>query len=220
MQNPTNHIVIADNQFLITEALQRLLLDEFGFRVDALVGNKHDLTKALADLPESLLIIDYNHIDMEGIVGIHKLMLSTFKGCVMVLVNSLQKKELNQLSAMGIMNVMLKTAQRDELIAGIHSALSGKKHYCQEVLAMLTETNHNKPAAKEEANLTISEIAIIREIADGFTTKQIAAKRFISYHTVMTHRKNIFRKLAVNNSSELVMLAIRKGIVDVIDYQI
>jgi DNA-binding NarL/FixJ family response regulator len=57
-------------------------------------------------------------------------------------------------------------------------------------------------------------------IAEGMTTKQIAASKSISFHTVMTHRKNIFRKLGVNSSSELIMFAIKAGWIDNIEYYI
>ena len=52
------------------------------------------------------------------------------------------------------------------------------------------------------------------------TTKEIAAQKHISFHTVMTHRKNIFRKLNVNSSSELIMFAIKAGWIDNIEYYI
>jgi DNA-binding CsgD family transcriptional regulator len=68
--------------------------------------------------------------------------------------------------------------------------------------------------------LTASEIEIVKLIASGLTAKEIALKRHISFHTVNTHRKNIFRKLGVSNSSELIMLAIKSGWIDNIEYYI
>ncbi len=68
--------------------------------------------------------------------------------------------------------------------------------------------------------LTASEIEIVKLIAEGMTTKEIASRKNVSFHTIMTHRKNIFRKARVNNASELVMFAIRAGIIDTIEYQI
>ena len=52
------------------------------------------------------------------------------------------------------------------------------------------------------------------------TTKEIAQKRFSSFHTVNTHRKNIFRKLAVNNVHEAIKFALRAGLVDSAEYYI
>lgn len=220
MQNHENQIIIADTRFLITESLEKILLDEFRIKSCVLVRNKAELLYALASHPVSLLIIDYNHIDFEGIPEIKKLVLQTYEVAILALVESVKKNELIELNAIGIKNILLKNADREELVAGIKSALSGKKYYCQEVLDLFSEIHLHKPVLRDQVNLTISEIEIIKAIAEGATTKQIAAKKFISYHTVMTHRKNIFRKLAINNVSELVMFAIRSGIVEAIDYQI
>ena len=57
-------------------------------------------------------------------------------------------------------------------------------------------------------------------IALGMTTKEIAEKRFSSFHTVNTHRKNIFRKLGVNNVHEATKYALRAGLVDSAEYYI
>ena len=69
-------------------------------------------------------------------------------------------------------------------------------------------------------NLTVTEREILKLMALGKTTKEIAAERFLSVYTVMTHRKNIFRKLEVNNVHEATKYALRAGIVDVVEYYI
>jgi DNA-binding CsgD family transcriptional regulator len=68
--------------------------------------------------------------------------------------------------------------------------------------------------------LTATEMEIVKFIAEGMTTKQIAAKKFISFHTVISHRKNIFRKADVNSVSELIIYAIKAGWIDNIEYYI
>ena len=59
-----------------------------------------------------------------------------------------------------------------------------------------------------------------QDIAMGFTTREIAEKRFSSFHTVNTHRKNIFRKLGVNTIHEATKYALRAGLIDASDYYI
>ena len=65
-----------------------------------------------------------------------------------------------------------------------------------------------------------TETEILKDIALGLTTKDIAEKRFSSFHTINTHRKNIFRKLSVNNVHEATRYALRAGIVDEAEYYI
>jgi DNA-binding CsgD family transcriptional regulator len=57
-------------------------------------------------------------------------------------------------------------------------------------------------------------------VANGMTAKEIALKKNLSIHTINTHRKNIFKKLAVNNVSELIIVAIKAGWIDNIEYYI
>ena len=77
-----------------------------------------------------------------------------------------------------------------------------------------------KHEVEEKVNLTKTETEILKDIALGMTTKEIADKRFSSFHTVNTHRKNIFRKLNVNNVHEATKYALRAGLVDTAEYYI
>ena len=73
---------------------------------------------------------------------------------------------------------------------------------------------------QEENRLTPTETEILRDIALGLTTREIAEKRYSSFHTVNTHRKNIFRKLGVNNVHEATKYALRAGLIDSAEYYI
>lgn len=215
-----HQIIIADGQFLIVEGLHPFLLKAFGIKIIHIVSDKAELGTVALEHPHAVLIIDpmlLGFIDLSEFrtfLKAHPLLQ------VLVLTNSLSRNEFSELNAMGIRNIILKTADRDELMAAIHAALSGKKYFCQAVLDILTEIRPGKGGTREPVHLTQTEIEIVRAVAEGFTTKQIAVSKHISYHTVMTHRKNIFRKLNVNNASELVMYAIRAGIIDAIEYNI
>ena len=68
--------------------------------------------------------------------------------------------------------------------------------------------------------LTATETEIVRAIAQGKTTKEIATERFSSVHTITTHRKNIFRKLNVNTAHEVVKYALRAGLIDSSEFDI
>ncbi|MBP7985385.1 MAG: response regulator transcription factor, partial [Bacteroidaceae bacterium] len=74
--------------------------------------------------------------------------------------------------------------------------------------------------AEDDILLTPTETEILKDIALGMTTKEIAEKRISSFHTVNTHRKNIFRKLKVNNAYEATKYALRAGLIDSAEYYI
>ncbi|WP_353158500.1 LuxR C-terminal-related transcriptional regulator [Myroides odoratus] len=80
--------------------------------------------------------------------------------------------------------------------------------------------SYKTTAFKVDQILTNAEREILKEIATGKMTKEIAADRNISIHTVITHRKNIFKKLEVNSVHDATRYAIRAGIITVNDYYI
>ena len=68
--------------------------------------------------------------------------------------------------------------------------------------------------------LTHTELELVQLFTQGKTSKEIAELRCLSYHTVNTHRKNIFRKLELNNVQELIKFALKNGLVDLTEYYI
>ena len=124
------------------------------------------------------------------------------------------------MNSIGITNVILKTAEREEIFGAINATLKGKKYYSNELLDILFEVIEKKSSPDDAGQLTYSELEIVRLISEGLTTKEIAARKFISFHTVITHRKNIFRKLGVSSVSELLMYAIKSGWINMVEYHI
>ena len=210
-------IIIADTQFLVIEALNSLLTNDERFTVTK-VDSKYELLKVFENELVGLLITDIALFDFDGIDDLHRLKLRFPKLSVLILTNSISKTEFTELTKIGIKNIIYKTADRDEIFAAIDAAIKGKKYYAEEILDMILEQGESKTIPEEPTHLTISEIEIVRLIAGGMTTKEIAEKKCISFHTVNTHRKNIFRKLSVSNASELIMHAIRAGWIDNIEY--
>ncbi|TAL64250.1 MAG: response regulator transcription factor [Bacteroidetes bacterium] len=213
-------VLIADSQFLITESLKFLLQSEGGFKVEKVVTEKSELIKELKTENISLLIVDHSLIDIGGISELKEIKNSFPDLKVLVITNCVTGAELHELNSAGITNIILKTACREELFEALDAAIKGKKYYSNELLDLLFEVSERRNPGDETGQLTISEIEIVRLISEGLTTKEIASRKFISFHTVISHRKNIFRKLGVSNISELIMYAIKAGWINMIEYHI
>ena len=113
-------------------------------------------------------------------------------------------------------SVLLKESPLNEIRECIQQAVKGRRYICQRMMEMMFSVQ----PPEEKVMLTKTETEILKEIALGFTTREIAEKRFSSFHTVNTHRKNIFRKLGVNNVHEATKYALRAGLVDSAEYYI
>jgi DNA-binding NarL/FixJ family response regulator len=220
MESPAKAIIIADNQFLIVRSLSELIWEEMHLTVGQVVNTRFELELAMMNMTASLLIIDINHFDFDGIPDLRKTLSLNRSMHVLVLTNSLTRTELTGLNSIGIKNILFKSATEEELVTGVKLALQGKKYHGQEVMDIMIESSESKRSVHENTSLTGSEIDVVKLIAEGMTTKEIASRKHVSFHTIITHRKNIFRKLKVNNASELVMYAIRAGIIDTVEYQI
>ncbi len=219
MKTQDRHIILADSQYLASRSMQLLLAENFQPCRITPVENRREL-ELLLEPSVALVVLEPNLTDLGGIAAVQRLRERIPEVPVMILTHSLNRAELNLLNQAGIRNILLKTASQGMLVEAVEAALNGRKYYGQEVMELLMDSSDARKIPQESTTLTGSEIEIIRLIADGLTTKEIALRKFISFHTVMTHRKNIFRKAGVNNVSELVMFAIRNGIVDAVDYQI
>ena len=213
-------VVIADTQFLVVEALKSLLHSDERFTITAVAGTHDELNKVLKSDSYHLLITDFNLIDFESLGDLQDLKRKFPEMAILILTNALNKADIAELSKMGIANIIFKTAGDDEFWASIDAVIKGKKSYSSEVLDLILEFSENKLPLEEPSNLTNSEIEIVRLVASGLTTKEIASRKNISFHTVNTHRKNIFRKLGVSNTSELIIQAIKSGWIDNIEYYI
>lgn len=218
--NKPDHVLIADSQFLVTETLRNLILSNERYSLAGVVGSRAELFNLIGNQHNSILITDFATIDYHNIDDLKTIKELYPRIKILVLTNSVSKNEFLWLSKIGIKNIAYKNSDKEELLSAIRATIKGKKFYSDEILDQYLEAGENKFTPEESKTLTFSEIEIVRMIANGLTTKEIAAKRIISNHTVSTHRKNIFKKIGVSNASELIIHAIKAGWIDHIEYYI
>jgi DNA-binding NarL/FixJ family response regulator len=213
MQPTKNNIVIADNQFLINYSLKAIIENSTDYHCLGIAENYLKLKKLLSSDQVHLLVIDVSFFEYECYAVWTQLKNEYPDLKILVLTNILNKNELSELSKAGIKNIIYKSTNYDELFQAIDATLKKKKFYCSEVLDMLFD-NSVKNKISESNYLTPSEIEVVKLISEGHTTREIAEKKHVSFHTITSHRKNIFRKLKINNVSELLMYALRAGLIE------
>jgi len=218
--NKIETVIIADSQYLVVEALKSLIGNDERYFLAGIADTQTDLFKLLDNAKSGILITDFSNIDYDGLDGLKNVREKYPHISILILTNTITKTEFAGLTKVGIKNIIYKSADKEEIFNAIESTLKGKKYYSDEILDLFLDLNENRYAIEDPKHLTSSEIEIVKLIADGLTTKEIAARRNISYHTVNTHRKNIFRKVEVSNASELTMHAIKSGWIENIEYYI
>ena len=210
------NVLIADNQG-ITQAGLMFLLQSVSEAESRTVADKAGLIEELKSCPNSVVIVDYTLFDIND--GAELLVLGGRypNVCWLLFSDDLSTEFIRLVVASSIrFGVVLKDSPLSEIRLAISTAIAGQRYICQRVTEQLL-----KPEKKEKKiKLTATETDILKDIALGMTTKEIAEKRFSSFHTINTHRKNIFRKLGVNNVHEATKYALRAGLVDSAEYYI
>lgn len=212
------NIIIADNQD-ITRAGITYLLSQIDGCFCQMVTDKSGLIAQLKEQPESVIIVDYTLFDFVGETDLQIITLRFPRAHIILWSEDLSLEFIQSVVNMdNKISILLKDARMSEIQQCIEYALRGERYLCQHVTEMLLTPI--SAADKESTKLTKTETEILKDIALGMTTREIAEKRFSSFHTVNTHRKNIFRKLGVNNVYEAIRYAMRMGLVDAAEYYI
>ncbi len=214
------NLIIADTQDITRLGIKYIVkeMDEISHIYEA--EDKSALIRLLPENEDSLIVLDYTLFDFASINDLQILHERFPKSDWILFSDELSDTFLKQMQANDLpFSVVLKSSPLDEIDEAIRSALFGGSYFCKRVDSHIKTLTRSLESVSDH-NLTNTEREILKEIALGKTTKEIAAERNLSFHTVITHRKNIFRKLEVNNVHEATKYAMKAGIVDVSEYYI
>ena len=216
--------IIADNQDITKAGMMFLLSRQKDTALLLEADNKAELIQQLRLHPGAVVILDYTAFDFvssDELIVLHE----RFKEADWLLFSDeLSIGFLRQVlfSSMSF-GVVLKDNSKEEILTALQCASRKERFICNHVSNLLlsgnSQTSLLHPIQQNDL-LTPAERSILKEIALGKTTKEIAVERNLSSHTINSHRKNIFRKLGVNNAHEATKYAMKAGIVDLVEYYI
>jgi len=211
---PVFNILHADSHTLSRIGLQSVLMH--GGCPLKVIGVEHNskLNDGIKTHSPRILIIDYNSQGYFSIEDIHFVKKQYPDTKILVYTADQDRSRILKVVEAGIHGFLSHNADNDEIIKAVMMLVQGEEYYSNDVLSII----HNKSVSSQVvkcvyAVLTEREIEISRLIATGMTSKEIAAKLFISLHTVQSHRKNIMKKLGVSTASELTLHAVNVGLV-------
>ncbi|MDR1645469.1 MAG: response regulator transcription factor [Tannerellaceae bacterium] len=212
-------VILADNQDITKVGVKYLcsLIFEAGPVQQAV--NKKTLIQLLSASSHPVVILDYTLFDLSGVEEL-LILNDRFHPDWILFSEELSLDFIRQVTVGSeSFSVVLKDCSLNEIETALRLAILQSKHYiCHRVANLLQ--NRKSVSEADPPALTSTEWEILKLIALGKTTKEIAEERFSSTHTITTHRKNIFRKLDVNNVHEATKYALRAGIVDLAEYYI
>ena len=210
--------IIADNQELTRFALESLLKhDEENVVYKA--SDKAGLMERLKEHENAVVLLDYTLFDFADedqlLIVAERFALSQW-----ILIS-------DDLTPQFLRRVIYSSHQfsvvyKDGTLKDVRDALEAVSHHNRHISQRALETIIIQQQEEEErpSVLTTTEMEIVKAIAQGKSTKEIANERFSSVHTITTHRKNIFRKLGINTAHEAVKYALRAGLIDPSEFYI
>ena len=209
--------IIADNQELTRFAFESLLQNDEENKIYR-AFDRAGLVALLKEHQSAVVLLDYTLFDFADEEQL-LIIAERFNLSDWILVS-------DELTPQFIRRVVYSSHQfsvifKDGSLSEVREALSAVSRHTRYLSQRALESIIIQQREEETPSiLTTTEMEIVKAIALGKTTKEIAAERFSSIHTVTTHRKNIFRKLGINTAHEAVKYALRAGLVDSSEFYI
>lgn len=209
--------IIADNQELTHFALESLLRKD-NENIVYHVSDRAGLVALLKEHESAVVLLDYTLFDFADedqlLIIAERFSLSQWL---------LISEELTPLFIRRIIysshqfSMVFKDGTMSEIQEALKAVARHNRYLSQRALETLISQQQEEEAP---SILTQTETEIVKAIALGKSTKEIAAERFSSIHTITPHRKNIFRKLGINTAHEVVKYALRAGLIDPSEFYI
>ena len=209
-------VLLADVQPLTAAGFIHFLSRDSTFEIVEEVRQRRDLVPMLEKYQPALLVADYNVPEFLTITDLEKVRTHSPGTNILIISSDNDKLQiLEVLKLNGICGYLTKSCSREEILMAVRSAVRGERFYCHKVLDILMEKSFG-PAEDncDPTILTTRETEILKLIASGKSTQQIAKTLHVSPHTVHSHRKSIIRKLNIKSPTEFVIQAITLGILN------
>ena len=206
-------ILLADDHQIVRQGL-KALLEEEGFKVVCEASNGQEAIAMAREYEPDVAVLDLSMPILNGIGAAEEI--RKFSGNrirVVLLTVHTERQYVLQAMRAGIRGYVLKTRAAADLIQAITDVGSGLTYLSSGVSQAVVEAYLTKDEMAPQASLTPRELQVLQLVAEGKTTKEVAALLGVSFKTAESHRTRIMEKLDIHETAGLVRYAIRKGII-------
>ena len=202
-------VLLVDDHGLVRRGFRRILEDESDITVVGEAGNGNEAVKLAHELKPKVIVMDCALPGTSGLVATRRILEKHPEQAILMLSMHSEETLVRQALEAGARGYVLKNAVDLELPAAIRKVASGQ--------VVLDPQVARRASLKGERNegLTTRELEILQLIVDGKSNKEIADQLKLSVNTVAVHRANIMDTLGIHKAAELVVYAIRNGLVNI-----
>jgi two-component system response regulator NreC len=207
-------ILLADDHTLVRQGLRRILEDQPGLDIVAESASGIEAVEAVRRLKPDVAIVDVGMKELNGIEATSQILKHSPHTAVLILSMYSDERYVLRAVKAGARGYLLKNSAGDELIQAVQAVMRGDAFFSPAV-ARVFENGLKGAAATEDRFelLTSRERQIYQLLGEGNSNKEIAQRLNLSLHTVETHRWRIMEKLDLHSTAELVLSAVRRGVV-------
>jgi len=210
-------ILIADDHLVMRAGLRLLLERQEDFAVVAEADDGRQAVDLAAQLKPDVAVVDVAMPNMNGIEATRQMTAADPSLAVVVLSMYTDETYVMRALRSGAKAYLLKSSAETDLILAVRAVREGKSFFSPVVSRMLLEDYVRQMSQKGVEDtydlLTAREREILQLIAEGKANKDVAAHLGLSLHTIETHRTRILQKLNLHSVPELILYAVRKGII-------
>jgi DNA-binding NarL/FixJ family response regulator len=214
---PPVQVLIADDHPLIRSGLRALLEREGEFQVVGEASDGYEAIELATHLKPDVALLDIGMPRLNGIDAAQHI--SERSAGVRIILVSMHSDEAYVLRALksGAHGYLLKASPEADVLTAVRAVAAGNAYFSPKITKLLVEeyVNEVRRRGVEDSYdlLSIREKEILQLLVSGKTNREISDILHISVSTVETHRTNVFQKLGVHNLPELILYAVRKGLV-------
>lgn len=208
-------IVITDDHQLFRVGIANLLSGSPQIEIVGQATNGQEAIEKAKLLKPDIVIMDLTLPVINGVAATRILSNELPEVRVLILSMHAEKKYIKEALEAGAYGYLFKDCTYDQLIEAINTVYQGKKYLSDKITEVLIKDYLNKEEVTPDNDQGLSEreSEILRLIAEGKSTREIADQLFISVKTIGTHKQHILEKLNLKSSADLIKYAIKKGIV-------
>lgn len=210
-------ILLADDHTVVRGGLRMLLEREPDFAVVAEAADGREAIEMAAAHTPDVAVLDIAMPNLNGIEAARQIAARQLQ--VQIIILSMHSDEGYVLRALkaGARGYLLKDAPETDLIAAVRAVHQRKAYFSPTISKMLVEDYMRQLREKDAEDtyelLTTREREILQLLAEGRSNKEVASRLGLSTYTVETHRGNILQKLNLHGTPELILYAVRKGVI-------
>jgi two-component system response regulator NreC len=212
-------VLVTDDHAIVRDGICALLALTGDIEAVGVAANGREALEMVRELTPDVVLMDIAMPIMGGVEATRRIRKEFPKVKVLVLTQYDDKAYVFPVIEAGASGFISKTAVSSELAAGIRSVYRGDSFLSPSVARFLVEDYQQVASMKENQDpygqLTNREREILKLVAEGNTTQEIAAMLVLSPKTVERHKTNLMAKLDIHNRTELIKYALRKGIITV-----